>query len=72
MLQQEPFPRPQLVLGTNKLILKNPNRKNSIGENVSICSFLHVSFTQDGTVLHHAMSDEKLRKQLKKGTIESI
>lgn len=47
-------------------MLKNPNYKNSRDDTVRICRFLHVSFTQDGTVLYHAISDEKLRKQLKK------
>lgn len=54
------------MLGTKNLILKNPNYKNSIDDTVRICRFLHVSFTQDGTVLYDAMSDEKLRKQRKK------
>ena len=39
---------------------------NSRDDTVRICRFFHVSFTQDGSVLYHAISDEKLRKQLKK------
>ena len=66
MLQKDPFPCRSWVLGTKKLILKNPNYKNNIDNTVRICRFLHVSFTQDGTVLYHAISDEKLRKQRKK------
>ena len=64
--KKTPFLVRSWVLGTKKLFLKNLNYKNSIDDNVHICRFLHVSFTQDGTVLYHAISDEKLRKQLKK------
>ena len=64
--KKTPFLVRSWVLGTKKLILKNPNYKNSIDNNVHICRFLHVSFTQDGIVLYHAISDEKLRKQRKK------
>lgn len=66
-MQQDPFPLPQLGAGNKETNFKE-SHTNSVDDNVCIhvCSFLHVSFTQDGTVLYHAISDEKLRKQLKK------